>query len=221
MSHLFPELHQRRTGKKADPLHWFTIHQFLSQHHAHLFNKLEEYLHSESQQYEAEVSKRSVTTAADNLTSWAFATLYPNTVRYSIFIVLYGQFEYTMNEACLELEEDHPNAVRLSDLNHRGITRSYKYLEKVVGIAQPFEPDSWKKLKDLNRLRNVIVHNDAKVEKHESEIVKAIERINKWAPVRIEEKKVLLSQRFIECASHFIYEQVQHIGKTLQSAGWD
>ncbi len=126
-----------------------------------------------------------------------------------------------MNEACLELEKDHPKAIQLSDLNHKGIRRAYAYLEKVVGIAQPFEPDSWKRLKDLNALRNVIVHNDAKVEKHQSEIIKAIDRINGWAPLRIEEGKVFLSEKFIESASHFIYEQVQHIGETLQLAGWD
>ena len=126
-----------------------------------------------------------------------------------------------MNEACIELEKDHPNAVKLSDLSHKGITRAYKFMEKVVGIGQPFEPTSWQKLKDLNALRNVIVHNDAKIEKHQTEIIKTIERINTWLPIRIDENKVFLSENFIEHVSHFLHEQITHIGKKLQSAGWD
>jgi hypothetical protein len=210
----FRELPQRPSGKKARPLHWFTIHQFLSQRHAHLYIKLEKYLLRESRKAKAVGSKRG-------LTSRAFATLYPNTVRYSIFIILYSQFEYTLNEICHELEKDYPSAIKLSDLNHKGIRRAHRFLEKVVRIEQPFEPEPWKRLEDLNILRNAIVHNDAKVEKHQSDLIQTIERINKWAPVRIEEHKVFLSPSFIEHASNLMFEQVQYIGVKLQAAGWD
>lgn len=152
----------------------------------------------------AEIKSLPRTTAHESYNSWAYATLYPNTVRYSLFITVYNHFEYSISEACIDLQKDHPNAVNLSDLNHKGITRAYKYLEKVVGIKEPFEPASWQKLKDLNDLRNVIVHNNAKIESRRTEISKVIERLEKWAPLRIEEDKVFLSKIFIERVSTFL-----------------
>jgi hypothetical protein len=221
MAYIFPEVQQRLTLKKADPLLCFTIHNFLSQHYTHLFKKLEEYLLLECEQYLAKLKELPITTAQESINSWALETLYPHTVRSSLFITVYNQFEYSMNEACIELEKDHPEAVKLSDLNDRGIRQTYNYLGKVVGIKEPFEPTSWQKLKDLNALRNVIVHNDAKMKKHRTELIKAIERIKKWAPVRIEQDKVFLSETFLEHVNNFLYEQITHIGKKLKAAGWD
>ncbi|CAI4031797.1 putative HEPN_RiboL-PSP domain-containing protein [Nitrospira tepida] len=223
MSHRFPELNLRRTGRQGDPIARFTIHQFLSQHYINLFTKLEEYLTSEGEQYWADIQKLSRRSAREDLNSWAFATLYPNTVRYAIFISLYNQFEFAMNEACTELEKDYPNDVKLSDLKDKGINRAYTYIKKVVGIPQPFEAASWKKLKDLNALRNLIVHNDSNItdKNRQVEAIKAIERISAWAPVTMQETKVVLSKDFMERVNRFLYEQVQYIGEKLQAAGWE
>jgi hypothetical protein len=182
MSQRFPALHLRRTGKQGDPIAPLTIHQFLSQHYSNLFTKLEGYLASESEQYWAEIQKLPRRSASEDLNSWAFATLYPNTVRYTIFITLYNQFEFAMNEACAELEKDYSDDVKLSDLKDKGITRAYTYIKKVVGIPQPFEVASWKKLKDLNALRNLIVHNDSNItdKNRQADVMKAIERICAW-----------------------------------------
>jgi hypothetical protein len=219
MAYIFPEIQQRLRLKKADPLIRFRVHNFLSQHYTHLFKKLEEYLLVAHNQYLTEIKDLPVTTAYVSIISWAFATLYPNTVRYSLFITVYNQFESSMIEACIELEKDHPNAVKLSDLKDKGMTRTYTYLEKVVGIKEPFEPTSWDKLKDLNALRNVIVHNNAKIEKPQTKI--SIERIQKWAPVRVKDDIVFLSETFIEHVNNFFHEQITYIAKKLEAAGWD
>jgi hypothetical protein len=221
MPHKFPELHQNTTGKKGDPLHWFTIHQFLSDHYANLFSKLEAYLISESDQYRADIQHIRRRSARQDLSSWAFATLYPNTVRYSIFITLYNQFEHTMIEACTELEKDYPKSIRLSDLKDKGITRVHTYMERVVGIEQPFDPSSRQKLTDLNILRNLIIHNDAIIKKEQTKYIEAIQRINQWAPITIQETKIVLFPNFIEGLRRFLYEQIQYVGKKLQAAGWE
>lgn len=223
MSQRFAELHLRRTGKQGDPIARFTIHQFLSQHYINLFTKLEEYLTSEGELYWADIQKLPRRSAREDLNSWAFATLYPNTVRYAIFITLYNQFEFTISEACTELEKDFPNDVKLADLKDKGITRAYTYIKKVVRIAQPFEAASWKKLKDLNALRNLIVHNDSNItdQNRQAEARKAIERISAWAPLDIKETKVVLSKDFMERVNRFLYGQVQYIGEKLQAAGWE
>lgn len=221
MPHQSPELHHHRTRKKGDPLLTLTIHQFLSQHYSNLSNKLEEYLISERDQYDAEIKGLERRSAREDGSLWAFATLYPNTVPYSMFIALYQQFEFTMIEACTEMEKDYPNSKKLSELKGKGIQLAEAYLRKVVGISTPFEPTEWKKLKELNSLRNIIIHNDAIIKTDQVDRINLVQRINQWAPVTIQETRTVLSEHFIERTSQFLYEQADYLGRQLLSAGWE
>lgn len=221
MTHKLPEKNQHRTMQKGDPLRYFTIHQFLSDHYAHLFDKLEEYLISECDQYSATINTFERRSSKEDLNSWAFATLYPNTVRYSTFITLYKQFEYTLTEACLELEKDHPNRVELKDLKDKGIRRAHTYLRKVVEIKDPFLTPAWQKLQDLTTLRNFIIHNDAIIKTDTAEQIKLVQRINVWAPVVIKEARIVLSKNFIKHVSQFFHEQAEYVAKKLMSACWE
>lgn len=197
------------------------MHQFLCEHYQHLSDKLEEYLISEINQFSNTINSLGQRSAREDLNSWALATLYPNTVRYSMFITLYKQFEYALTEACHELEKDHPNSEKLSDLKDKGIRRAHTYLHKVVGIEEPFEPASWQKIKDLNTLRNKIIHNDAIIKTNEKDHINIVKRINVWAPVIIKETRIVLCNNFIKHASQFLYKQTSYVAENLRTAGWE
>ena len=213
-----------RNEKKGEPLLAFGIYDFLSRHYPNLSSKLEEYLLSEKNQYDAEIKKLEQRTAREDRSLWAISTLYPNTIRYSLFITLFQQFEFAMTETCHELEKDYPNSVKLSELSDKGIARAHTYLRKVAGISEPFVPTAWGKIKDLNALRNIIIHNDAIIKADEPNRIRrveVVERINQWAPVTIRNVRIRLSETFIEHASRFLNEQGDYLGRKLIAAGWD
>lgn len=115
-----------------------------------------------------------------------------------MFIALYQRFEFTMIEACTEMEKDYPNSKKLSELKGKGIQLAEAYLRKVVGISTPFEPTEWKKQKELNSLRNIIIHNDAIIKTDQVDRINLVQRINQWVPVTIQETRTVLSEHFIE-----------------------
>ncbi|MDR4466600.1 MAG: hypothetical protein MRJ66_20305 [Nitrospira sp.] len=135
-----------------------------------------------------------------------------------MFITVYQQFEFTLMKVCLELEKDYPNSQKLEDLKGKGVTRAYTYLKKVAGIGEPFEHKSWSRIKDLNKLRNTIVHSDAII--GADEMKKLVARIKQWAPVSHNKSRILLSEHFSSSTCSFLREQVEQLGHKLHSAGW-
>jgi hypothetical protein len=204
--------------KQGDPLFQIRIFYFLSEHYAPLSTKLESYLASERDQYESQGEALK-----DERLSFAISNLYPNTVRYSMFIMLYQQFELTLTNVCLELEKDYPNSKKMSDLpkKDKGVTRACTYLKTVAGMHEPFEPSSWSMIKDLNNLRNFIVHNDAMIKADRmSHMTKVVAGINQWAPVSLNGARIFLSKTFLRPTSSFLCEQAEQLGQKLISAGW-
>ncbi len=213
---------QSRPDKIADPHFLFLGFEYLCRHYAHLSNKIEDFLLSEKRDLEAEVERlgrrRSILIRQS---IFAHTSLYPGTVRHSLFIALYQQFEFTINQVCVELEKDFPNNIKVSDLKDRGISRSHTYLQKVVGISDPFELGAWNKIKDLNDLRNLSVHNDGRIRESQiSKDTKTVERINEWAQVTIHESSILLSDGFVGKSCMFLLEQVYDFCDKLDAAGW-
>lgn len=153
----------------------------------------------------------------EDLESWALKTLYPDTIRFALFVAIYSQFEFYLNETCKELELKH--ALKLSDLRDKGITRANLYLKKVAGLDTPFTPQSWQKLTDLNTVRNWIVHAGGLVSPKEN--ISVIDRINEWAPLEIRDSKILLSPPFNKNVSQVLHSSAKELFEQLKSSGWE
>jgi hypothetical protein len=52
------------------------------------------------------------------------------------------------------------------DLSGKGIDRSTSYLEKVAGLKNLKASQEWDALKTLQRIRNVVAHDDGKLRDH-------------------------------------------------------
>ena len=134
---------------RQDPLRHLFVLGFLALHYKKLSTTLDKLLESERNTFDRKIKKLKVRTIEEDTESWALKTLYPCTIQYAVFIAIYSQFEYYLNETCKELE--HKHKIKLSDLKDRGLTRANTYLKKVGGIDAPFSVQSWQRLTDLTQ----------------------------------------------------------------------
>ena len=125
--------------KKGDPQVVFLGFHYLSNHYAQLCKKIGEFLTSEKDLLEADIKKLEKRQVLKSVTLFALSSVYPNTIRYSLFITLYQQFEFTLTQVCIELEKDYPKGIKLTDLNHKGVTRAHTYLHKSWESANPLK----------------------------------------------------------------------------------
>jgi len=99
---------------------------------------------------------------------WGVEVLHPITLRESLFVTSFSHFEAVMNGLCAKIREARSCTVELSDLKGSGVNRARAFLIKVAGLAVP-DP-LWEPVTFLNRLRNLIVHNnshvDSKIREH-------------------------------------------------------
>lgn len=198
-----------------DPLRPLQTFGFLALQYQKLSTKINELLASESETFDRKIKKLKRRTMKEDIESWALKTLYPDTIRYAMFVAIYSQFEFYLNETCKELERKHK--IKLSDLKDRGITRANTYLKKVVGFEAPFDRQSWQKVTDLNIVRNWIVHADGTIGPHDD--IKVINRINNWAPVEVRDSKIILSKPFNKNVSQLLHSSAKELFEQLKSAG--
>lgn len=202
---------------RRDPLRHLEVFGFLARHYKKLAATLDRHLTNDSQAYDRKIAKINVRTAREDLNSWALKEIYPDAVRYAIFIAMYSQFEHCLNKTCKELEPMHDK--KLSDINGQGIKKGYDYLKKVAGIMSPFSDRSWQKLMDLNKLRNKIVHANGVIESAQ-EIKNIVEQINTWAPLTTKDSTVILSAKFIRTVSDVFHCSAKELFTILRSSVW-
>ncbi len=91
--------------------------------------------------------------------------LFPSIHRESLLISTFNLLEHHLNVLCTKFSEVFSLSVKASDLKDKGITRSFSYLRKVVGLS--FESVGKEKefISNVNKLRNFIVHNGSIIDK--------------------------------------------------------
>lgn len=97
-----------------------------------------------------------------------YQNTFPDFLRRSVFVTSYSMFESALDNYAHDLGRMKGLRLTPNDMNGRGITRSKTYLVKVMGIDLP-ETDAWRELLALNKLRNCIVHNEARIEGSQEE----------------------------------------------------
>ena len=101
---------------------------------------------------------------------WQLDEVFPNIQRKSELIGIYTVLEHNLNLLCSIYERHTNSKVKLSDLKAYGIIdTAKKYLVKVVGLDFPSNHSSWTEIKNIQRIRNLFVHNDGKLKGSEND----------------------------------------------------
>ena len=81
--------------------------------------------------------------------------------RVAVFVATYFSFEHELNTLCKRVREVNNISLAVRDLNHKGIVACKIYLKKACGIAFPDDMQEWCRIKQYNKIRNLLVHSDA------------------------------------------------------------
>lgn len=92
-----------------------------------------------------------------------FEQYFPSLQRSSALLVLWGFLEHELDKLCLLFQKEKAFKLGVSDLSDKGIDRSTNYLEKVAGLDGLKSSPEWNHLKGLQRIRNLIAHNEGRL----------------------------------------------------------
>lgn len=95
-----------------------------------------------------------------------FQEYFPSLQRRSAFLTVWGVLEHQLDQLCMLSQAEKGFGLSFMDLSGKGIDRSTSYLEKVAGLQGLKNSQQWSVLKTLQRIRNVIAHDDGKLRSH-------------------------------------------------------
>lgn len=88
-------------------------------------------------------------------------TMLPQTMRYSVLALTYGVLDNALVQACKSFERVTGCRLKYSDLTGSGIEQTRKYLELVAGVNIPVGGLRWKRIQEIRKIRNAVVHDGA------------------------------------------------------------
>ncbi len=108
-----------------------------------------------------------------------YNTSFPSILYKSIFLHQYYLLENCLNILCMQLFEVENYSISLNDFNGKGISRAIGYLKKVCSISNLTESKEWIAIKDFNKLRNCLVHNEGFISENQQDLLKVSKRQEK------------------------------------------
>ena len=94
-----------------------------------------------------------------------FGSIFPDILWRTTFLHSYFRLESALDQICKNLQQVENHKVRLVDVAGNGIFRASAYLKKVCNINEPFSDNTWARLNDYNKLRNIFVHGEPVVDR--------------------------------------------------------
>ncbi len=94
-----------------------------------------------------------------------FGSIFPDILWRTTFLHSYFRLESALDQVCKNLQQTENYKVGLADVAGNGIFRASVYLKKVCDISKPFSDNTWGKLNDYNKLRNIFVHGEPMVDR--------------------------------------------------------
>jgi hypothetical protein len=96
-----------------------------------------------------------------------FEQYFPSLQRRSALLTVWGFLEHELDKLCLLYQSEKSFGLAFSDLSGKGLDRSTAYLEKVAGLEGLTASREWNDVKTVQRIRNLITHNDGKLRDHQ------------------------------------------------------
>lgn len=145
-----------------------------------------------------------------------FKEHFPNLQRRSAFISLYGFLEHELDKLCTLFKETEHYKIDLKDFNDSGIVRSIKYLNKVANLPIDKDDKRLQTVKSLQKIRNVIVHNDGELTGIDGKI-----RPNEFAYVQQNEflsgdKEIILNEGFLFYVLDSFHDLFKYLDELIQ-----
>lgn len=103
------------------------------------------------------------------------STEFPNTQRRATIISLFSFFEHRLNVFCDVYNYINNSSITLTDMKGKGIDRARLYLKKVAKIDFPDYSKTWHELKNIQEIRNIIVHKDSELTDNDEKMEKYID----------------------------------------------
>lgn len=94
-----------------------------------------------------------------------FGSIFPDILWRTTFLHSYFRLESFLDQICKNLQKTEDYKIGLDDVAGKGIFRASVYLKKVCDISIPFSHNTWGKLNDYNKLRNIFVHGEPLVDR--------------------------------------------------------
>jgi len=154
-----------------------------------------------------------------------FKEYFPNLQRRSAFLSLYGFLEHELDKLCMLYKKSYSLNIDFRDLKDLGIERSVKYLSIVAALPIDKGNYKWGRVKSIQKIRNIIVHNDGKLidldgnqRKVEQQIVSDNEFLTGENDILIMKGYLVFVLEAFDCLFKYIDELIQHQGGTIQVA---
>jgi len=137
-----------------------------------------------------------------------FEEYFPSLQRRSALLTVWSFLEHELNNLCLRYQREKGFALAFSDLGGKGIDRSTAYLEKIAGLEGLNASREWHDLKTVQRIRNVIAHDDGKLRDHEGKPNIGIAEAMKRVGFSSGDDEIVLAEGFLSkvvdaCNSYF------------------
>lgn len=86
----------------------------------------------------------------------------------------------------------------MSDINGKGIDRSTVYLEKVAGLDVQKTSKEWNHIKNIQNIRNIIVHRDGRLHAQKGNPIKAAIEYIKQIDALSGEDELVIKKGFLK-----------------------
>ncbi len=131
----------------------------------------------------------------------------PRVLSYSLVTLLHSIVETQLTALCGRLQDIHSHALKVKEISGDPIERAKIYLTKVVGLGVGSDTD-WETIRDLAKLRHVIVHRGGAVgaePKQQSEVDALVKKYSPELQLQIGyvRPSLTLCKRFLDAIEAF------------------
>ncbi|MFI5089860.1 MAG: hypothetical protein ACHP7P_07360 [Terriglobales bacterium] len=126
-----------------------------------------------------------------------FEEYFPSLQRRSALLTVWGFLEHELDKLCLLYQSEKGFRLAFSDLSGKGIDRSTGYLEKVAGLGGLKASREWDDIKTVQRIRNVIAHDDGKLRDRQGKPKDGIIRDMKRVGFLSGDDEIVLAEGFL------------------------
>ena len=143
-----------------------------------------------------------------------FLQHFPNIHRRSALITFYSFLEDSLYSLCSRFKNELDPKISLNDLKGDGVKKYKTYLEKVVGLDLTEFNSVWGKITNIQKIRNVIVHEGGYVKEDNEAVMNCI----KYTPnVLLISQSIVLENEFLQYVLDILKKYFECVDKAIIS----
>ena len=154
--------------------------------------------------------------------TWDLETLFihyfPSLQRRSAFLSLIGIFETELNKLCFLFKKKMQCKIDLKGLQGMGFFRACTYLEKVAEIDIAKDSTSWREIKNIQKIRNIVAHRDGSLLNDKGEQDKSVVSYIDQSEYLDGGEYIFIDQGFLTHVLGVFSEYFQLINQSIQES---